>query len=105
LPLFHRTARLWRLVRDERVYAQADTVTYASDDLIIFQGGVELYCGLFILTANELVYDARGQTLVASGLVVMKNPDGSRTEVERFVLPAEIRDAFARSLGTTYGAK
>jgi hypothetical protein len=28
-------------------------------------------------------------------------PGGTRTEADRYVLPAEIRDAFARSLSTT----
>jgi WD40 repeat protein/tetratricopeptide (TPR) repeat protein len=96
-----RTARLWRVRGDDLVDVQADSVTYGSDDRITFQGGVEFYFGLFILTADRVIYDAKSQTLVADGNVVTRNPDGTRTQIDRLVLPAEVRDEFVRSLSTT----
>ena len=96
-----RTARLWRVITRDTVQVQADSVTYGTDGRITFQGRVELYYGLFILTADEVLYDAKGQALTASGSVVVRNPDGSRAEADRYVLPAEIRDAFEQSLSTT----
>jgi lipopolysaccharide assembly outer membrane protein LptD (OstA) len=93
------TVRLWRIRSDDAVQSQADNVTYANGRITL-RGSVELYYGGFSLRADEVIYDANSATLAGSGRVVAQNPDGSRIEADHYMLPAEIREAFARSLST-----
>ena len=63
-----------------------------------FSGAVELCFGHFILVANEVVYNGKTQTLIASGNVSVRYEDGSTSRADIWVVPEEIRDAFVRSL-------
>jgi tetratricopeptide (TPR) repeat protein len=92
-----KTARLWRVLGNE-IDVQADSITYASDGRAIMQGSVELHYGLFVLTANEVVHDPQRKTMTASGNVVVRNADYRSIEPDGYILPAEIYDAFERSV-------
>jgi lipopolysaccharide assembly outer membrane protein LptD (OstA) len=83
---------------EDLLSVQADTALYETNGRVTFRGDVELYFGLFILAANEVVYNEKTQTLIASGNVSVRYEDGSTSRADIWVLPEEIRDAFVRSL-------
>jgi len=45
-----------------------------------------------------VIYDPQRQAMTASGGVVVRNADDTRVEPDGYVLPAEIYDAFERSV-------
>ena len=83
---------------EDLLSGQADRLMVEPSGRMTFSGAVELYFGLFILVANEVVYNEKMQALIASGNVSVQYEDGSIGRADIWVLPEEIRDAFVRSL-------
>jgi LPS-assembly protein len=81
------------------LFLQADQLIYDTrGNRVIAQGNVEIYYNNYILTADQVTYDQGTNTLTADGNTLLKDPSGSTTHADRFVAPDDFRDAFVQSL-------
>jgi LPS-assembly protein len=81
---------------------QADQLVFDTrGNRVVAQGNVEIYWSNHILTADQVVYDAAANTLVAEGNAQLKDPNGRITRADRFEAPDDFRDAFVQSLPMT----
>lgn len=84
---------------DQPLSLQADQLIYdARGNRVIAQGKVEVYYNNSILTADRIIYDQSANTLIAEGSVQLKDPNGAITRSERWEARDDLRDAFARAL-------
>jgi LPS-assembly protein len=78
---------------------QADDLIYDNrGNRVIARGNVEIYQDENILLANEVIYDKSANTLNAHGNVRLKEADGSVVTADRLTLKSNFRDGFVRSL-------
>ena len=78
---------------------QADNLVYDNrGNRVIARGNVEIYYNDYILLADEVVYDKAANLLTANGNVRLRDPDGSVVNAERLTLRSDFRDGFVRSL-------
>ena len=88
-----------KIDRAEPLYLQADQLIYDTrGNRVIAQGNVEIYYNNYILTADQVVYDQGTNTLTAEGNAQLKDPNGSITRADRFEALDDFRDAFVQSL-------
>ncbi len=81
------------------LYLQADQLIYDSKgNRVIAQGNVEIYYNDFILTADQVIYDQGVNKLFAEGNAQLKDPNGSITRADRMEALDDFRDAFIQSL-------
>jgi LPS-assembly protein len=78
---------------------QADDLIYDNrGQRVIARGNVEIYQDENVLLADEVIYDKVASTLTAMGNVRLKEADGSVVTADRLVLKSNFRDGFVRSL-------
>jgi LPS-assembly protein len=78
---------------------QADDLIYDNrGNRVIARGNVEIYQDDNVLLADEVIYDKTANTLSARGNVRLKETDGSVVTAERLTLKSNFRDGFVRSL-------
>ena len=78
---------------------QADDLIYDNrGNRVIARGNVEIYQDDNILLADEVIYDKTANALTAMGNVRLKEADGSVVNAERLTLKSNFRDGFVRSL-------
>jgi LPS-assembly protein len=88
-----------KIDRAEPLYLQADQLIYDTrGNRVVAQGNVEIYYNNYILTADQVVYDQGTNTLTAEGNAQLKDPNGSITRADRFEALDDFRDAFVQSL-------
>jgi LPS-assembly protein len=88
-----------KIDRAEPLYLQADQLIYDTrGNRVIAQGNVEIYYNNYILTADQVIYDQGTNTLMAEGNAQLKDPNGSITRADRFEALDDFRDAFVQSL-------
>ena len=88
-----------KIDRAEPLYLQADQLIYDTrGNRVIAQGNVEIYYNNYILTADQVVYNQSTNTLTAEGNAQLKDPNGSITRADRFEALDDFRDAFVQSL-------
>jgi LPS-assembly protein len=88
-----------KIDRAEPLYLQADQLIYDTrGNRVIAQGNVEIYYNNYILTADQVIYDQGTNTLTAEGNAQLKDPNGSITRADRFEALDDFRDAFVQSL-------
>ncbi len=88
-----------KIDRAEPLYLQADQLIYDTrGNRVIAQGNVEIYYNNYILTADQVIYDQGSNTLTAEGNAQLKDPNGSITRADRFEALDDFRDAFVQSL-------
>ena len=88
-----------KIDRAEPLYLQADQLIYDTrGNRVIAQGNVEIYYNNYILTADQVVYNQGTNTLTAEGNAQLKDPNGSITRADRFEALDDFRDAFVQSL-------
>ena len=87
--------------RPDTLNLQADSITYEVNGRVILRSNVELFYRLLVLTADEVRFDQRSQSLIAAGNVIVRHANGTRSYADHYQLPPDVRDAFARALRTT----
>jgi LPS-assembly protein len=88
-----------KLDKSRPLYLQADQLIYDSKgNRVIAQGNVEIYYNDFILTADQVIYDQGANKLLAEGNAQLKDPNGSITRADRMEALDDFRDAFIQSL-------
>ena len=88
-----------KIDRAEPLYLQADQLIYDTrGNRVVAQGNVEIYYNNYILTADKVIYDQGTNTLTAEGNAQLKDPNGSITRADRFEALDDFRDAFVQSL-------
>src|SRR5215510_2349772 len=86
-----------KIDRAEPLYLQADQLIYDTrGNRVIAQGNVEIYYNNYILTADQVIYDQGTNTLTAEGNAQLKDPNGSITRTDRFEALDDFRDAFVQ---------
>lgn len=81
------------------LYLQGDELVYDSKgQKVIARGNIEIYYNNFVLTADQVVYDQAANTLSAKGNVLLKDPQGAITRGETITLTDDFRDGFIESL-------
>lgn len=84
------------------LYLQADELIYDTrGNRVIARGQVELYCGDFILSADQVTYEETLRKLTAEGNAKLIG-NGVFVRAERFVAPDEIRNAFEETLVSSH---
>jgi LPS-assembly protein len=81
------------------LYLQGDQLIYdTKGNRVVAKGNVEIFYNSNILTADEVIYDQGANTLSASGNVVLKEANGNIIRAERYTLTDDFRDGFVQSL-------
>jgi LPS-assembly protein len=81
------------------LYLQGDQLVYdTKGNRVIARGNVEIFYNNNILTADEVIYDQGANTLTAAGNVVVKEANGNVIRAERYTLTDDFRDGFVQSL-------
>jgi LPS-assembly protein len=86
---------------DEKLplYLQGDQLIYdTKGNRVIARGNVEIFYDDNQLTADEVVYDQSANTLSAVGNVMLKEKSGNIVRAERYTLTDDFRDGFVQSL-------
>src|SRR5262245_32886963 len=88
--------------QSQPLYLQGDELVYDTrGNRVIARGNVEIFFSNYILTADEVIYDQAAQTLTAVGNATLKEPTGLITRGERITLTDDFRDGFVQSLSVT----
>ncbi len=88
-----------KIDRSQPLYLQADELIYNNrGDSVVARGNVEIYYNDYILTSDEVVYNQSAGTLHAVGNVVLKEPNGNIVRADRYTLTDDFRDGFVQSL-------
>ena len=81
------------------LYLQGDQLIYdTKGNKVIARGNVEIFYDDNQLTADEVIYDQSASTLNAVGNVVLKEKNGNIVRAERYTLTDDFRDGFVQSL-------
>lgn len=81
------------------LYLQGDELVYdTKGNRVIARGNVEIYYNKNVLTADEVIYDQSANTLTASGNVELKEANGNVIRADRYTLTDDFRDGFVQSL-------
>ncbi len=81
------------------LYLQGDELVYdTKGNRVIARGNVEIYYNKNVLTADEVIYDQGANTLTASGNVELKEANGNVIRADRYTLTDDFRDGFVQSL-------
>ncbi len=84
------------------LYLQGDELVYdTKGNKVVARGNVEILYNNFSLKADRVEYDRLAGTLVAQGNVEVKDPNGNVTRAEFWRATEDFRDAFAESLSVT----
>ncbi len=86
---------------DEKLplYLQGDQLIYdTKGNRVIARGNVEIFYEDNQLTADEVIYDQGASTLNAVGNVILKEKNGNIVRAERYTLTDDFRDGFVQSL-------
>ncbi len=85
--------------KSQPLYLQGDELIYDTrGNRVIARGNVEIYYNNYILTADEVIYDQGANTLVATGNAQLKEPNGNIVKSDSIETTADFRDAFIQSL-------
>jgi LPS-assembly protein len=81
------------------LYLQGDQLVYdTKGNRVIARGNVEIFYDDNQLTADEVIYDQGASTLNAVGNVVLKEKNGNIVRAERYTLTDDFRDGFVQAL-------
>ena len=81
------------------LYLQGDQLIYdTKGNRLIARGNVEIFYDDNQLTADEVIYDQGASTLTAVGNVVLKEKNGNIVRAERYTLTDDFRDGFVQAL-------
>jgi LPS-assembly protein len=78
---------------------QGDQLVYdTKGQKIIARGNVEIFYNNFVLTADQVTYDQARNLLIAEGNAQLRDPNGNITRAEKLEATDDFRDAFVQSL-------
>jgi LPS-assembly protein len=81
------------------LYLQGDELVYdTKGNRVIARGNVEIYYNKNVLTADEVIYDQSANTLTARGNVELKEANGNIIRADQYTLTDDFRDGFVQSL-------
>jgi len=81
------------------LYLQGDELVYdTKGNRVIARGNVEIYYNKNVLTADEVIYDQNANTLTARGNVELKEANGNIIRADNYTLTEDFRDGFVQSL-------
>ena len=81
------------------LYLQGDQLVYdTKGNRVIARGNVEIFYNDNLLKADEVIYDQNAATLTAVGNVELKEKNGNIVRAERYTLTDDFRDGFVQSL-------
>ncbi|MDQ8700391.1 LPS-assembly protein LptD [Hyphomicrobium sp. LHD-15] len=81
------------------LYLQGDELVYdTKGNRVIARGNVEIYYNKNVLTADEVIYDQSANTLTARGNVELKEANGNIVRADNYTLTDDFRDGFVQSL-------
>lgn len=81
------------------LYLQGDELIYdTKGNRVIARGNVEIFYNKNVLTADEVIYDRSANTLTAVGNVELNEQNGNVIRAERYTLTDDFRDGFVQSL-------
>ncbi|MEQ1889428.1 MAG: LPS assembly protein LptD [Alphaproteobacteria bacterium] len=85
---------------EDAILFQADNLSYdQNSDTIIAEGHVEAAYGKRLLFANSVNYNQTTGIVIASGDVVLTDPDGSTLFADQAQLSSDLRDGVVRGIG------
>lgn len=88
-----------RIDRSQPLLLNADELVYDTrGNRVIARGHVEAYYNEYILTADQVIYDQSTNTLTAEGNAFMKEPNGNVVRANRLVTAADFSEAFGEAL-------
>lgn len=88
-----------KLDKSQPLYLQGDQLVYdTKGNRVIARGNVEIFYNNNVLTADEVIYDQAANTLTAVGNAVLKDPNGNIIRADRYTLTDDFRDGFVESL-------
>ena len=88
-----------KIDKAQPLYLQGDELIYDTrGNRVIARGNVEIYYNNYVLTADEVIYDQGANTLTARGNAQLKEPNGNIVRGETIDTTADFRDAFIESL-------
>lgn len=81
------------------LYLQGDELIYDTrGNKVIARGNVKIFYNDYVLTADEITYDQDASKLSARGNVRQQAPDGQIVQAENLDVTDDFRDAFVQSL-------
>jgi LPS-assembly protein len=81
------------------LYLQGDELVYdTKGNRVIARGNVEIYYNKNVLTADQVIYDQSANTLTASGNVELREANGNVIRADKYTLTDDFRDGFVQSL-------
>jgi LPS-assembly protein len=81
------------------LYLQGDELIYdTKGNKVVARGNVEIFYNNYVLKADEVTYDQSASTLTAVGNVEVKEPNGNILRAERYTLTDDFKDGFIQSL-------
>jgi LPS-assembly protein len=81
------------------LYLQGDELVYdTKGNRVIARGNVEIYYNKNVLTADQVIYDQSANTLSASGNVELREANGNIIRADNYTLTDDFRDGFVQSL-------
>jgi LPS-assembly protein len=81
------------------LYLQGDELVYdTKGNRVVARGNVEIYYNKNVLTADQVIYDQSANTLTASGNVELKEANGNIIRADNYTLTDDFRDGFVQSL-------
>lgn len=88
-----------KLDKTQPLHLQADQLVYdTKGNKVIARGNVEIFYNNNVLRADEVVYDQGANTLSASGNVRLQDGNGNTSRADRMDITADFRDGFVDSL-------
>jgi LPS-assembly protein len=81
------------------LYLQGDELIYdTKGNRVVARGNVEIFYNNYVLKSDEVTYDQAASTLTAVGNVELKEPNGNVIRAERYTLTDDFKDGFVQSL-------
>jgi LPS-assembly protein len=81
------------------LYLQGDELVYdTKGNKVVARGNVEIFYNNYVLRSDEVTYDQAAGTLTAVGNVEVKEPNGNIIRAERYTLTDDFKDGFIQAL-------
>jgi LPS-assembly protein len=81
------------------LYLQGDELIYdTKGNRVVARGNVEIFYNNYVLKSDEVTYDQAAGTLTAVGNVEVKEPNGNIIRAERYTLTDDFKDGFIQAL-------
>lgn len=91
-----------KIDKSQPLLLNADQLVYDTrGNRIVARGNVEVYYNSYVLTADEVIYDQTANTVFAKGNAKLVEPNGNIVRGETLTATQDFRDAFVQHLQVT----